>query len=119
MDRASRCCVYLWQKNAGSLHVRNALGRCGVRCRGRVHERDRAGERTGDSGGNPYPRPRAVDIAADYALLGKKDNAFEWLDRADRAREGQLMYLRVDDRFESLRSDPRFTALERRLGFPP
>jgi len=68
---------------------------------------------------NPYPRPRAVDIAADYALLGKKDNAFEWLDRADRAREGQLMYLRVDDRFESLRSDPRFTALERRLGFPP
>ncbi|MEX2156314.1 MAG: winged helix-turn-helix domain-containing protein [Gemmatimonadales bacterium] len=68
---------------------------------------------------NPYPRPLALDIAGDYALLGEKDKAFEWLDAAVRAREGVLMYLKVDDRFEALRSDPRFAALVRRLGFPP
>ena len=67
---------------------------------------------------NPYPRPRAVDIAADYALLGEKDKAFEWLDRAVQARDVGLMYLKVDDRFDALRSDPRFAALVRRLGFP-
>jgi TolB-like protein/DNA-binding winged helix-turn-helix (wHTH) protein/Tfp pilus assembly protein PilF len=68
---------------------------------------------------NPYPRPLAFHIAADYALLGERDKAFEWLDAAVRARDGNLGYLKVDDRFEALRSDPRFTALVRRLGFPP
>ncbi len=66
----------------------------------------------------PYPRPRCVDIAGDYALLGESDRAFEWLERAALEREGNLMHLKVDDRFESLRADPRFTALVRRLRFP-
>lgn len=68
---------------------------------------------------NPYPRPPAIETAADYALLGENDKAFEWLDAAVRAREGGLMYLKVNRSFEALRSDPRFTALVRRLGFPP
>lgn len=63
-----------------------------------------------------YPRPRALDIAADYALLGEKDKALEWLDTAVRARDGGLMYVKVDDRFEALRSDPRFWDLLRRIG---
>jgi TolB-like protein/DNA-binding winged helix-turn-helix (wHTH) protein len=66
----------------------------------------------------PYPRPRAFDIAADYALLGQNDKAFEWLDRAFVEREGGLMHLRVDDRFEAVRADPRFAALLGRLRFP-
>ena len=65
-----------------------------------------------------YPRPRTLEIAADYAMLGEKDKAFQWLDEAIRVGDGGLMYLRVDDRFEPLRSDPRFAALVRRLGFP-
>jgi tetratricopeptide (TPR) repeat protein len=65
-----------------------------------------------------YPRPRAYEIAGDYALLGENDRAFEWLERAAREHEGNLMHLKVDDRFESLRSDPRFTGLVRRLRFP-
>ncbi len=67
----------------------------------------------------PYPRPRSVDIAGDYALLGEGDRAFEWLERAALEREGNLMHLKVDDRFEALRADPRFTALARRVRFPP
>ncbi len=65
-----------------------------------------------------YPRPRTLEIAADYALLGENDKAFEWLDEAVRVGDGGLMYLTVDDRFEALRADPRFTALVRRLRFP-
>jgi tetratricopeptide (TPR) repeat protein len=65
-----------------------------------------------------YPRPLAMDIAGDHALLGEREKAFEWLDRAFREREGVLMFLKVDDRLETLRSDPRFTALARRLRLP-
>ena len=68
---------------------------------------------------NAYPRPLAVDIAADYALLGEKDKAFEWLDRAVRDREGPLMYLKVDDRFDALRSDPRLEDVIRSIGLLP
>jgi tetratricopeptide (TPR) repeat protein len=65
---------------------------------------------------NAYPRPRATDIAADYALLSERVKAFEWLDRAVRERDGFLIWLKVDDRFEALRSDPRFRVLLRRIG---
>jgi tetratricopeptide (TPR) repeat protein len=68
---------------------------------------------------NAYPRSRAVDIAADYALLGEKDQAFEWLETAFRDHEGGLIYLKVDDRLESLRSDARFPDLVRRIGLSP
>lgn len=67
---------------------------------------------------NAYPRPLAFEVAADYALLGEKDNAFEWLERAFREREGVLMYLNVDVRLEALRSDRRFGDLARRIGLP-
>ena len=63
-----------------------------------------------------YPRPYAFDIAADYAQLGERDKAFQWLERSFREREGILMFLIVDDRLEALRSDPRFRDLARRIG---
>jgi TolB-like protein/DNA-binding winged helix-turn-helix (wHTH) protein len=67
---------------------------------------------------NAYPRPLAFEIAADYALLGERDRAFEWLQSAIREREAGLMYLKVDDRLAGLRSDPRFRDLLRRTGLP-
>jgi TolB-like protein/DNA-binding winged helix-turn-helix (wHTH) protein len=66
---------------------------------------------------NGYPGPHASEIAALYAQLGEKDRALEWLDKA--FRDGEiLVYLKVDDHFEALRSDPRFQELLRRLGLP-
>jgi tetratricopeptide (TPR) repeat protein len=65
-----------------------------------------------------YPRPLSWDIAGDYALLGERDSAFEWLERAFREREGPLAFLTIDERFEALRSDPRFRDLARRIGLP-
>ncbi len=58
-------------------------------------------------------------IAADYAALGKKDKAFEWLDKALRRRNPNLIFIKTEDRFEALRSDPRFRDLLRRIGLPP
>jgi len=66
-------------------------------------------------GGSPSV---AVSIAADYALLGEKNKAFEWLEKALRQRGKYLMYLKVDDRLEGLRSDPRFLDIQRRMGIP-
>jgi hypothetical protein len=60
--------------------------------------------------------PLAVTIAGDYALLGETEKAFDWLERALREREHDLMYLNVDDRFAALRSDPRFQNLLHLIG---
>ena len=61
----------------------------------------------------------AAGIAADYALLGEKNKAFEWLEKAFQERAMPLIYLKVDDQFDALRSDPRFQDLVRRMGLPP
>jgi hypothetical protein len=58
----------------------------------------------------------AITIAGDYATLAEPDKAFEWLDRAAEEQELDLMYLKVDNRFEALRSDARFAELARSLG---
>ena len=50
-----------------------------------------------------------------YAGLGQKDQAFAWLEKDLQARSGMLLYLFVPG-FDSLRSDPRFTDLLRRMG---
>jgi TolB-like protein/Flp pilus assembly protein TadD len=48
--------------------------------------------------------------------LGKKDEAFEWLDKAYEERSSSLPFLKVNPRLNSLRSDPRFEKLMRRVG---
>ncbi len=58
-------------------------------------------------------------IARIYAGLGEKDEAFAWLEKAYAQRDGWLNWLRVDPTLDSLRSDPRFTSLLRRVGLPP
>jgi serine/threonine protein kinase/tetratricopeptide (TPR) repeat protein len=50
-----------------------------------------------------------------YLQLGEKDRAFEWLEKAYQERGEVLLYLKVDPRFDPLRSDPRFSDLLRRV----
>ena len=57
-------------------------------------------------------------IARIYAALGETDLAFGWLEKAYDDREGWLVALKVDPFFNSLRSDPRFQDLVRRMNFP-
>jgi hypothetical protein len=57
-------------------------------------------------------------IAGLYADLGDKDHAFEWLNTAYQEHDTNLVTLRTDFHFDSLRSAPRYAELMRRIGFP-
>ena len=57
-------------------------------------------------------------IALIYVGLGRNDQGFEWLDTAFRERSDMLVYLRVDPRLDSIRSDPRFARLAGQVGVP-
>ena len=59
----------------------------------------------------------ARSVAADYAMLGDKDTAFAALEKAFVSRAG-VVDIYVDPRLDNLRSDPRFSDLLRRIGFP-
>ncbi|HVN75440.1 MAG TPA: protein kinase, partial [Thermoanaerobaculaceae bacterium] len=58
------------------------------------------------------------ELALVYLGLGQNEAAFEWLERAYEARSDLMVYLRVDPRLDSVRSDPRFRELVRRMCFP-
>ena len=57
-------------------------------------------------------------IAGIYAGLRERDQAFAWLEKAYQERQPSLTLMGVDPLFDPLRSDPRFTALVRRVGVP-
>jgi len=59
------------------------------------------------------------DFAVIYAGLGEQDQAIAWLNRAYVDRSYYMaVYLTTDARLDSLRSDPRFADLLRRVGLP-
>jgi serine/threonine protein kinase/tetratricopeptide (TPR) repeat protein len=57
-------------------------------------------------------------IAQLYAELGDRDHAFEWLNTACQEHNLWIPTLRTDFTFNSLHSDPRYTALVLKIGFP-
>jgi len=57
-----------------------------------------------------------VDAAAIYVRLGDYEAAFRYLEKADRNREGDILYLNADWHWDPIRSDPRFRDLTRRMG---
>ena len=50
-----------------------------------------------------------------YMGLGDKDQAFEWLNKTFEENPYRLAFIRVNTRFDSLHSDPRFDELLRRM----
>ena len=50
-----------------------------------------------------------------YFALGNDARGFEWLEKAYKERDGRLVSLKVDPLFDSVRSDPRFKSLLRRM----
>jgi hypothetical protein len=63
-------------------------------------------------GSDPY------SLAMVYAALGKKDEAFRLLLRAVEESPQLLGYVNTDPKFDSLRSDPRWKEVLRRLNLP-
>jgi TolB-like protein/cytochrome c-type biogenesis protein CcmH/NrfG len=58
----------------------------------------------------------ASPVAAGYARLGMADEAFEWLNRALKERDGGVLELRAGPLFQPLRQDSRYIPLLRRIG---
>jgi len=58
----------------------------------------------------------ALYLAAVYAGLGEKDQAFAWLERDFQARTGSLIFITFHPNYDTLRGDPRFADLLRRMG---
>jgi serine/threonine protein kinase/TolB-like protein/Flp pilus assembly protein TadD len=61
---------------------------------------------------SPYFMARA------YVALGKKEQAFAWLQKGLEVYDGMMDDLKVDPALAPLRSDPRFQNLLRRMNFP-
>jgi len=57
-------------------------------------------------------------FAAVYTGLGEKSTALDWLDKAYKERNDRLLYLNVDPIADSLRAEPRFQNLMKRLHLP-
>ncbi len=60
----------------------------------------------------------ANELAQTCAMLGDKACALDWLERASEARDPNVPYITCFPMFDSLRSEPRFQALLRRMNLP-
>ena len=59
---------------------------------------------------------RAEFLAAAFGMLGDRDEAFRQLDRALEQRSAGMIYLHLDPLYDSIREDPRFSALVEKVG---
>ena len=58
-----------------------------------------------------------ANLAYIYAPLGEKDLAIAALEKGYEQRSPFMLWLNVDPLFDSLRDDPRFKALLKKVGF--
>jgi len=59
----------------------------------------------------------AIYIAVIYSGLSDKDQAFAWLEKNYQERSDGMTYLKIERLFDSLRFDPRYQDLMKRVGF--
>lgn len=57
-------------------------------------------------------------MAGYYTRLGQKEEAIAWLQKGYEQRDFRMTMLSVDFGFDSIRSDPRFVDLVRKIGLP-
>jgi TolB-like protein/DNA-binding winged helix-turn-helix (wHTH) protein/Tfp pilus assembly protein PilF len=57
-------------------------------------------------------------VAIVYAGLGEKDQALDWLEKAYGDHSNAIIFLKVDPQLDTLRSNPRFHELQRKLRLP-
>ncbi|MBI1786362.1 MAG: tetratricopeptide repeat protein [Acidobacteria bacterium] len=61
---------------------------------------------------------QASSLAILYVEAGQKDRALEWLEKAYQEHDSITVYIGVDPQWDSLRADPLFQNLVRRIRFP-
>lgn len=84
---------------------------------GQVDEARRVLDELQSGGENGYVAE--LNLAAVYAGLGETDRAFEQLEIAYAKREPWILALKIGPGFDTIRDDPRFTDLLRRVGVEP
>src|SRR5262249_8857350 len=84
---------------------------------GRKAETQKMVEELKDKASHEYIDPYFIAII--YVGLGERGQTFDWLDEAYEARSNFLPWVKVEPKFDSLRSDPRYADLVRRLGLRP
>jgi len=99
----------------GNLITVAALGHA-YAASGRGDEAQKMLDELGLSSGDSTPLPYYV--AAIYVALNRNEEALRWLERAYQERSNWLIYLKLDPRFDRLRSERRFADLARRIGLP-
>jgi len=57
-------------------------------------------------------------VAIVYAGLGENEPALDWLEKASADHLNAIVFLKVDPQLDTLRSNPRFHELQRRLRLP-
>jgi TolB-like protein/Tfp pilus assembly protein PilF len=62
--------------------------------------------------------PALVQAAATCSSLGDNDHAFALIERALAVKNDRLLWIKVDPRFDNLRSDERYAGLLRRMNLP-
>lgn len=65
-----------------------------------------------------YHQDSAYQIAGVYAYRGETDKAFEWLLRAYEQRDGGMLFVKPDPLLRSLRHDPRYADMLRKMRLP-
>ena len=63
------------------------------------------------------PNANFMSIARQYALLGEKEEAFEYLNKMVEKRHWRMVMLNIDPCYDSLRDDPRYGQILKRAGF--
>lgn len=61
---------------------------------------------------------RADFLAEVRAALGDREGTFKWLEQAYKDRSSSFPYFRRSKEIQRYRTDPRYQALVKRLGFP-
>ena len=58
----------------------------------------------------------ALQAAGLHFYLGENEKGFEWLEKSYSRKEDDLLYIRTDELFDGIRSDPRYQDLLKRIG---
>jgi tetratricopeptide (TPR) repeat protein len=101
--------------SGGSLNHKGALGRA-YALAGRRSEARRILEELRDLERRGYAGP--FHLATIHAALGEKNEALRWLEEGYRVHDGNMVLLKVQPAWDSLRSEPRYQDLVRRMHFP-
>lgn len=81
---------------------------------GKRHEAQKVLDALLEQSEEAYVSPTGIVIVC--FALGKNDQGFEWLDEAYENGDWWLSWLKISPLYDSVRSDPRFKALLKKVG---